>query len=111
MNEKICTLALIVIALNLTFGTFRHPATTPSESREASAMLPHRTFVEVIGKVDRSGDRMRLPALGFLVKHDGRYEMIDYDRGSFFDIMPPPGMIMVIDTGREKIYSPVEVIR
>ncbi len=102
--ETISAVALLAIAINLSIQTLR-----PNQAKADEKPRTEYKVVEVVGKLD-SIERNRFSIgrpPGFLVKSGAEMQVVDYDKGSRFDVMPAPKLLLIKETSGERTVSPL----
>lgn len=108
MKNRVTSLALVIIAANLTFQSINQMDARKSEV-DSKTTTPSTAVVKVIGKVNQRYAAMGYghDLTGFVVQDGEGFRLIRYDHGSMFDAMPAPKMIAITDNHGEKMYMPV----
>ena len=110
MNKNsniIITLALVVIAINMTYSNLRTPASIPVKTEQVKA---EQKVVRVLGRVSSVFDGFGTE-VGFLVKDGDKLTIARYDKGSMADLpgYKPQFINVVTYANGQTVLDPITV--
>jgi hypothetical protein len=109
-NSNLITIALIVIALNMTYSTiFGQKSVTQSQSTVTQTAQTEDRVLPVVGRASINFDGLG-SSVGFVVRDGENFRIVRYDKGSMMDNESfKPKYLTVSGNGKNLVLDSVTV--